>query len=172
MRSLLHRPDVLLSLCRGAAPAGACILDCARVQSHSYATSSARPDPFLERPAGHGFGFPQRFKDMPNEELKALLSRSKRPAKQTDGPRRMRPLPPAQWTGQHAQQWSKLEARVAAPYRAADINRTDMFAVIEAGSTQFKGVLLLTADQLRQTFTKSASRLWRSTTQRRIRMWT
>lgn len=139
MRSLIHHTESLLSACRNVVPALACALDCARAQSHSYATSSSLPQTTSQRPAGKGFGFPQRFKDMPDAELKALLSRSKRPAKQTDGPRRMKPPPPAQWTGQHATQWTRLEDRVVAPYRAAEINRTDIFAVIEAGSTQFKG---------------------------------
>jgi hypothetical protein len=116
-----------------------------RKQSSRYASSSA-PVPVDSVPAqgGKGFGFRTRFRDMTDGEFKTLLARTREQGpieKMTDGPKKMKAQAPAHHTGIHATQWSRLEERVTQSYTSNDINRTDVFAVIEAGPSQFKGML-------------------------------
>jgi hypothetical protein len=123
------------------------LLNChARSCSHSNASPSASSVEVAQtpaRPVGLGFGFPKRYKEMSDTDLGDLLSRSEPFKKDTNGPKKMRSLVPLHHTGQHAHQWTKLDRMIDAPYQRHRINQTDMFAVIEAGATQFKGTSAL-----------------------------
>lgn len=89
------------------------------------------------RPVGRGFGFDSRFKDMPSDELLALLRRSPPSGSARAGPRKLARPRPASHAGPHDVQWVKTDTRITAPY-TTDVRR-DVFAVVECGSTQFKG---------------------------------
>jgi hypothetical protein len=89
---------------------------------------------------GKGFGFPHRFKDMSDKELKRLLRKSEPTHKTTEGPRKVAPAVPWHQTGPFEHQWTRLPERITEQYTAHSINQTDIFAVIEAGHGQFKGV--------------------------------
>lgn len=103
----------------------------------SWAQGSSLP---MSKPAGEGFGFRKRFKDMRTVELEKLLQRSREaglvqpPARR----RKLHPPAPAFHCGQFASQWELAKSRVEGPYRPNV--KTDVFAVIEAGHTQFKVV--------------------------------
>lgn len=81
-----------------------------------------------------GYGLERRLKDTPSEELKTLISRTKAANRQSivgkttkledsDG------LP----------QWERLDCRVIRPFQSREITQQDIFAVVEAGPTQYKG---------------------------------
>ena len=123
---------------------------CRRQSGQSASTSSPPtpsnvPEPVASSPpvAGRGFGFQTRFKEMTNKELATLLRQTEKAGgakKLTDGPMKMA-RPAAQHdTGQFAAQWTRLQEGITKPYAPNDINKVDIFAVIEAGPTQFKGV--------------------------------
>lgn len=80
---------------------------------------------------------------MSEQELRELLQKTARmggPQKKTQGPVKVKPLTPEYKQGQFAQQWTRLDEPVQ-PFKSPDINQTDMFAVIEAGHSQYKGLL-------------------------------
>ena len=122
-----------LGLCASAAPTWT---DPERCSSGHYATTTADTP---TKPVGHGYGFRTRFKDMSSEELEGLLETSK--GKSQVSPNRVvkvKPPIPAHRQHAFAEQWTRVD-RITAPYEPSLINRTDMFAVIEAAHGQFKG---------------------------------
>lgn len=76
------------------------------------------------------------LKQLPTKELQQLVQNTKAVKALTPSVRR-------DIRGDHKveglQQWEKLDCRVYQPFIAEDIVKQDVFAVIEAGSTQFKG---------------------------------
>lgn len=92
--------------------------------------------------AGRGFGFRTRLKDMTSTELQDLLARTEQaggPVKLTDGPKKMAHPKPEHDSGQYAEQWTRLDVGIRRPYDKTMIRQTDIFAVIEAAHTQYKG---------------------------------
>jgi ribosomal protein L21 len=84
--------------------------------------------------AAVGIGLPSRLKDTASDQLKAMITRTKMAKKQsqpmvTNVPEKRNDLV----------QWERLDCRVMRPFVAAEITQQDIFAVIEAGPTQFKG---------------------------------
>ena len=109
--------------------------------STDAATTSSSAGPPSRDSAGSGFGFRTRFKDMSEHELLQLLEQTKQMGgaqKKTQGPVKVKPPIPEYKSGQFAQQWTRLEEPIE-PYKSPDINQTDMYAVIEAGHSQYKG---------------------------------
>lgn len=90
--------------------------------------------------AGHGFGFRTRFKEMSDLELNKLLSRKGPPEEAKKGAVKVSKPVPMHRLGQFAAQWTTV-GTITKPYTAQSINKTDMFAVVEAGHGQFKGKL-------------------------------
>lgn len=88
--------------------------------------------------AVHPSPWPQRpMKKMPTKELQQLIQSTK--AVMGKAPSTRRDIRADQKVNQGPQQWEKLDCRVYQPFRAEDIAMQDIFAVVEAGHTQFKG---------------------------------
>lgn len=98
---------------------------------HTADAASAAPDvpssPWPQLP----------LKTMPTKELKQLIQSTK--AAKAAKPNVKRDIRLDQKLSQGPQQWEKLDCRVTQPFRAEDIALQDIFAVVEAGHTQFKG---------------------------------
>jgi hypothetical protein len=113
------------------------LLDATR-KSEGYSTSTSSTA--STGVAGKGYGFRTRFKEMSDRELKELLNRSGPLEKEKKGRFKVSKPVPEHRLGQYATQWTAV-GKIKKPYEAMDIKKTDMFAVIEAGHTQFKGKL-------------------------------
>lgn len=90
--------------------------------------------------AGPSSPWPQRpLKSLPTKELKQLIQSTKAAKGEKTNVRR--DIRADQNRYQGPQQWEKLDCRVVQPFRPEDIAMQDIFAVVEAGHTQFKGTI-------------------------------
>jgi nitrate/TMAO reductase-like tetraheme cytochrome c subunit len=87
--------------------------------------------------------WPQRpiLKKMPTKELQKLIQSTK--TMKGEKPSVRRDIRADQRLPQGPQQWEKLDCRVCHPFQTEDIAKQDIFAVVEAGHTQFKGKQIL-----------------------------
>eukprot|EP00892_Ulva_mutabilis_P006696 jgi/Ulvmu1/4399/UM002_0124.1 len=87
------------------------------------------------KPALRGAGLKQRLKDTPSAELRQLLRRTTEYDKRSSQAERYEAAKPNTLS-----QWNRLDLSIVAPYTTNDIALKDIFAVIEAGPTQYKVV--------------------------------
>jgi hypothetical protein len=92
---------------------------------------------------------------MTDKELITLLEQTEKAGgalKLTNGPVKMARPKPQHEMGQHAHQWTRLSQGITHPFTKDQINRTDIFAVVEASHTQFKGALRFAVGALDEHF--------------------
>lgn len=90
-----------------------------------------------------GVGLKQRLKATPSADLRLLINRTAAYEKVLSQSK-AQPNP----VSTEESQWTHLSFRVVTPYAKDDIVLKDAFAVIEAGPTQYKGVIWLNMSNL------------------------
>lgn len=104
--------------------------------SDSTAADLDVPSSSANVPVLRGVGLKQRLKATPTADLSALVRRTAAYDKLLSQASQKDEKPPVHF---EPPQWTRLDFQVSGSYSRDDIVRKDSFAVVEAGSTQFKG---------------------------------